>query len=131
MTLRRDLVIRGGSITDEMQNSDIDTDASSCESDMDLDGEDRPPALPERDADDNATLSGSAMDCDEATLAGSAADRDEIVHLADLPSADDCEPGPPAILRIMLIIGTRRGHEEDRSHSLRSEERRVGKECPV
>lgn len=117
MALHRNLVIRGGSITDEMQNSDIDTDTSSSESDMDLGGEDRPPALPERDADDNATLLGSTMDCDEATLAGSAADGDEVDHLSDLPSADDCELSPPAILGIMLTIGARRGHEEGRSHS--------------
>lgn len=78
-----------------MQNSGTGTPP---ESDMELDGEEHGPDLPERERDDNATLVGSVMDCDDATIPGSAVDGDEnLDHLADLPSADDCKLGIPAM----------------------------------
>lgn len=94
----RNLTLRP-TVANKMQNSVIDDTSSetSSKSDMELDGEDRGPELPEREADDNATLVGSVMDCDEATLSGSAADGDDVNHLADLPSADDCKLGLSAI----------------------------------
>lgn len=99
----RNLEIRAP-VADKMQISGSDdtspdntSSETSSESDMELEGDNRGPELPEREADDNATLIGSVMDCDEATLTGSAADGDEVDHLADLPSADDCKLGLSAL----------------------------------